>query len=110
MDVDASQILATGHLLQMFGVASPLHRDPGSGALDLTEVVGREFDGGRPEVLVQAMQLRGARNRNDPRLLGEEPRERDLGRRRPLPLGGLSEQVDQGLVRLPCLRREARDG
>ena len=86
-----------------------MHRDLRGGALDLAEVVGRQFDGSRPDVLLQAMQLRGARDRNDPRLLGEQPGERDLGRRRLLPLRDLAEQIDQGLVRLPGLRREARD-
>ena len=101
---------ATGHLLQVLGVPGPLHRDLRGRGLDLAEVVGRELDVGRPEVLVQAMQLRGARDRDDPRLLGEQPGERDLGRRRLLASRDLAEQVDQGLVRLDRLRREARDG
>ena len=102
--------LATGHLLQVLGVPGPLHRDLRGRGLDLAEVVGRQLDGRRPEVLLQAMQLRGARDGDDPGLLGEQPGERDLGRRRLLPLGDLAEQVDQGLVRLPGLRREAGDG
>src|SRR5262249_43083476 len=46
---------------------------------------------------------------NNPRFLGQQPGERDLGRRRLLPLGDLAEQINQGLIRLPSLRREARD-
>src|SRR5258708_28670270 len=35
---------ATAQLLQLFGVASSLHRDFGGGAVDVTEIVGRQFD------------------------------------------------------------------
>ena len=35
---------ATGQLLELFGVPSPLHGDLGGGAINLTEVVRREFD------------------------------------------------------------------
>lgn len=34
----------TGHLLQLFGVSSPLHRDFGGGVIDVTQIIGREFD------------------------------------------------------------------
>src|SRR5208282_461444 len=56
------------------------------------------------------MQLRGAWDRNNPRLLGEEPSERDLGRCRILPFCDAAEQINQGLIRLESLRREARQG
>ena len=69
---------AAGHLLQVFGVPGPLHRDLRGGAIDLTEIVGRQFDGSRSDVFVQALQLRGARDRDDPRLPGKQPGERDL--------------------------------
>jgi hypothetical protein len=36
--------LATGHLLQLFGVPGALHRDLRGGAVDLMEIAGREFD------------------------------------------------------------------
>ena len=108
-DVDARGS-AAGHLLQLLGVPGPLHRDLRGGGLDLAEVVGRELDRGGPEVLVQPMELRGARDGDDPGLLGEQPGERDLGGRRLLPLGDAAEQVDQGLIRLQGLGREARQG
>src|SRR6202022_1877708 len=57
---------------------------------------------------LEAIQLRGPRNRHDPRLLPEQPRERDLPRSRVLPLRDLAEQIDQRLVRLARLRCEAR--
>jgi hypothetical protein len=57
------------------------------------------------------MQLGRPWNRYDPGLLREEPGERDLGGRRLLALGDAAEQqVHQGPVRLPRLRREAGDG
>jgi len=41
---------------------------------------------------------------NHPRLLGENPGERDLRGRRFLPSGDLAEQIHQGLIRSPVLR------
>ena len=52
------------------------------------------------------MQLGGAGNRHNPRLLRQQPCQRDLGRCRLLPLWRCAEQIDQGLVRLERLRRE----
>src|SRR5215212_1082335 len=98
---------ATGHSLQLFGVPSPLHSDLRRGALDLAEIVRRELDGSCADVLVQALQIPGARYRDDPRLLGKQPSQRDLGGRRLIPGCDFAEQIDQGLVRLPGLRREA---
>src|SRR5271166_7072510 len=100
----------TRHSLQMFGVPGPLHRDLRGGAFDLAEIVGRERDGSRSDVLLKAIELRGARDRRDPGLLRKQPCERDLRGRRLLPLGDLCKQIDQSLVCLPGLRREARDG
>src|SRR5208337_1283413 len=56
------------------------------------------------------MQLRGARDRNNPRLLGQQPGERDLSRGRLLPFSYLAEKAHQGLIRLERLRREAGEG
>jgi hypothetical protein len=38
-----------------------LHSDPGSGSVDVTRVVGRDFNRDRPDVLFQVVQIRGAR-------------------------------------------------
>src|ERR1035438_2826101 len=97
---------AAGHLLQLFRVPSSLHRDLGGGAVNLTEVVRRKFDCHSSYVFVQAMQLGGAWNWNDPRFLGEQPRERDLSGRRLLPLANPSEQLDQDLICLERLRKD----
>src|SRR5437763_1038851 len=72
---------AADSLLKVCRIPLPLHRDVGEGAADVAKIVGRQFDAGRPDVLFQAVQLRGAGDRNDPRLLGQQPRERDLCRR-----------------------------
>src|SRR6185295_4078102 len=101
---------AVDHSLRALGVPSPLHRDLGRGAIDVAEIALGELDGGRRDVLLQAMLLRGARYRHDPGLLGEEPSERDLGGRRALALSDAAEQIDQRPVRLPGLRGEAGDG
>ena len=45
---------------------------------DLAEVVRREFDVAAREVLLEPVELRRARDRHDPRLLREQPREGDL--------------------------------
>src|SRR5881628_2472096 len=90
---------ATRHLLQVLGVPSPLDRDLRGGAIDLTEIVGREFDRSRSDVLVQALKLPGARDWNNPRLLGEQPGKRDLSRCRLLPLPDPAEQINQDLIR-----------
>src|SRR5712691_9819822 len=55
------------------------------------------------------MQLRCAWDGNNPRLLSEQPSERDLSRRRLLSLRDLAEQINQSLVRFPRLRRKARE-
>src|ERR1700730_3655659 len=55
------------------------------------------------------MQLRGAWDLNNPRLLRKQPSERDLSRCRLLPFCDAAEQINQGLIRLESLRREARE-
>ena len=55
------------------------------------------------------MQLSGTRNRHDPRLLGKQPGERDLSKRCLLPYCDLAQRIDQRQIRLPRLRRKARD-
>src|SRR5579872_707198 len=56
------------------------------------------------------MQLCGAWDRHDPRLLRQKPCQCYLGRRRLLPLPNFTEQINQRLVRLERLRCEAREG
>jgi len=63
-----------------------MYRDLCSGVVDLTKIIGCEFYVDGPDVFLQTVHLLGSRNRDDPRLLREEPGERDLRRRRSLPL------------------------
>jgi hypothetical protein len=85
-----------------------VHRDLCRGAIDLSKIVGGQFDCHCAEVLVQAMQLSSAGDGNNPRLLGQQPGERDLRRGRLLPGGNLAKQINQSLIRFPSLRRKAR--
>jgi hypothetical protein len=101
---------AVDQALRALGVPSSLHRNLGGGAFDLPEIAMGEFDGGRRDVFLQAMQLRRPWNRYDPGLLGQQPGECNLGRRRLLALSNVAEQIDQRPVPLPGLRRKAGDG
>src|ERR1019366_8034389 len=53
------------------------------------------------------MKLGCARNGNNPRLLGQQPGKRNLSRRCLLLFSDRPQQVNQGLIRLPSLRRKA---
>src|SRR5438045_1959289 len=72
------------------------------------KIIGGEFDCRCSNVLLQAMELRGARDWNNPRLLCKQPRERDLSRCRLLAFCDLAEQIDQCLIRFARFRRKAR--
>src|SRR5258708_6732781 len=54
------------------------------------------------------MQLRGARDRNNPRFLRKQPGKGDLCGGRLLSFADLAEQIDQGLIRFERIRRETR--
>jgi hypothetical protein len=83
--------LSVDHSLRSLGVPLPLQRNPGSGAFNLAEIALGEFDISCRHVFLQAMELRRSWNRNDPRLLGQEPGECDLGGRRVLALSDAAE-------------------
>src|SRR4051794_19036169 len=101
-------MLAADPSLQMFRVAGALHCDRCERALDLAQITRRQFDSSRADVLLKAMQLRRARNRNNRWLARQQPGESDLCGHRSPAGGDLAKQIDQGLVRLPRLPREAR--
>src|SRR5438876_6224728 len=54
------------------------------------------------------MQLRGAGDWNDPRLLREQPGKRDLSRRCFLSFRDVAKQMNQCLIRFARFRRKAR--
>src|SRR5450755_7226 len=96
-----------------FMLASPLvavsqNRDVGNGTVDLPQIAFGKIDLDRADVLLQALDLAAARNRNDPRLLSEQPGERDLRWRRLFLRSDPSQQVDHGLIGFDGLRREAQ--
>ena len=95
--------LTINHLLRTIGITSTLHRDRRGSLVEAIEIVWCEFHCSCAKVLFQAVQLRGAGNRHDPRPLRQNPRERDLGRSRILLLSKTPDQVDQRLVRLAIL-------
>jgi nucleoid DNA-binding protein len=67
------QASAIDHPLGALGVAGSVDGDRSRGGLDLAEVVRRELDRRRVQVLLQAVRLRGPRDRHDPRLAREHP-------------------------------------
>jgi hypothetical protein len=79
-------------------VAGALHRDGGRRGPDLVQVGGGEFEAGG-EVLLEPGGLAGAGDRDDLRLLGEQPRQGDLGPGGIQSLGDPREQAGHGLVR-----------
>jgi len=99
---------AAGRCFEPRGVARTLDRDRGRGAFDLGEVVPRQLDIHRAEVLLEPVELCATGDRHDPRLLPEEPRDRDLRGSRVLLFRDSAEQIDKRLIGLHCLRFEAR--
>src|SRR4051812_18337761 len=107
--VPRGSFLPIDHPLICFGVASALRVR--KGVLDLPQVIRRQLDLGGGDVLPKAVEFGGSGDRDDPRLLSEDPRKGDLRRRRALPLSGVLEEFDKGEVRLACLLvGEAGDG
>jgi len=64
------------------------------------------FHVGGSDVFLQSVQLRGARNRNDPGLLRQQSRERDLRRRNIFASRNIAEQIDERQIRLAGLGRK----
>src|SRR5271165_4684875 len=97
------------HLLNLFGVSGSLHHDLRGGALDFFEIFLSKRHCNCPDVLLQSFQFSCAWDGNNPGLLGKQPRQRDLSRRRLLPLCNVAEQIDQCLIRFPSLGRKPRN-
>src|SRR6266852_4046308 len=99
----------TAHPQQMFGITITLDRDFRGRTVDFAQVVRCEFDCERAIVLVEARQLGRARDRNNPRLLRKQPRQRDLRRCRLLLFRDSAQEIHQRLIRLAVFWSEARD-
>lgn len=87
-------------LLQVLGITRSLNRNFRGRAFEFAQVFGRELNRRRPGVLLQAMQLRRAGDGNNPRLLRQQPGQRDLRGRDLLPRRELSDHLHERLVRL----------
>ena len=100
---------AAGEPFEELGVPGALDVDGVGHRGDLGEVLGAELEVGGAEVLLEAVQLARPGDRSDPRLLGQQPGERDLGGRGSVALGHVLEPVEQPLVGLPRVLGEPRD-
>src|SRR5215831_15139799 len=89
------------------GITGTLHRYLCGGGIDVIQVAGRKSDGYSSDVFVEPVELCSARDRRHPRLLSQQPGERDLGGGCTLLFRNAGEQVNQGLIRLQSLRGEA---
>ena len=68
----------------MLRITCALIRNFGGSAFQFAQILQREMNRRSPDVLLQAMPLRRSWNRNDPRLLGAQPGERNLSGSHPL--------------------------
>jgi hypothetical protein len=68
---------ATNHRLELRGIAVTLDLDRSSCAFDLGEIGSGQLDGRCADILLQAMELRSAWDRDDPRALRQQPGERE---------------------------------
>lgn len=97
---------AANQFLQMLRIARALQRDLIRRVVDFTKVACREFQRHSSQVFKQRRHLRRSRNRPDPRLLPQQPSERDLRRGRLHSRCNGVQQIDHGLIGLPGLRRK----
>ena len=67
----ATRCSFTGQFQHIFGKTRPLHRDLGSGTLDLLQIVCCQFDINRTDVFLQTMQLCCTGDGHNPGLLGQ---------------------------------------
>jgi hypothetical protein len=92
---------STGARCQVRGIPIALHLDLGEGVLDLARVFRSQLHGRSAIVFLESMQLRGPRDRHDPRFSREQPRECDLRGGRFLRSRDALEQIHERLIRLP---------
>src|SRR5436305_13550529 len=91
--IDSSSIVSTGDERRI---------------LDIAQVGTGELHVRRAHILLETRELLRPGDRDDPRLLREQPGKRDLRRRRGLCLRHALQQVDQRHVRGTGVRGEAR--
>ncbi len=91
---------ATNHRLELWGIAVALDLDRSRCAFDFGEIGSGQLDGRCADILLQAMVLRSAWDRDDPRALRQQPGERELSRGGVLFARDPLQQVHQRLVLL----------
>jgi hypothetical protein len=97
-----------GH--QRRAVAIPNRVDLRGCGVDFAQIVGGELHACGTDILLEPVQLGRARDGHDVAPLGQQPRQRDLGRRCALLPGDPLQQVDERLVLLHRFRGEAWNG
>ena len=102
--------LAVDQALHLLGVALALHLDAGGSVVGLGDLLCAQDQVRGGQVLVQPLEPSGAGDRDDPRLLGEQPGERDLRRCGVLGLGHPAYQVGDGYRQGPPSRGRAGTG
>jgi hypothetical protein len=101
--------LTVHEALQVRGIPVPLNVNRGNRIVNFLQVARRQRHVCRAKIFFQAVQLCGPGNRYDPRLLGEQPRKRNLRLRRLLLICDPSQRIDERLVRFAGSLGEARD-
>src|SRR5579872_6554867 len=99
---------STGLCCQMRRIAIALHLEASKGRANSAQIFAAQFNGRGAHVLRHSLHLGRAGDRHDPRLLCEQPGQRDLGGSGILRRGYRGEQIDESLICLACLRREPR--
>src|SRR5689334_18379807 len=110
-DVQMNQFCCSAayQFLQCLRVTSSMYGDPGGCSFQLPKILACEFDGSGSEVLLQPMQLRRARNWNNPWLLSQQPGKCNLSRRCFLLLSERANQINQRPICFAVLFGEARN-
>src|SRR3954471_18827310 len=79
-------ILQTRAAKHRFRISRALNRQRGRNTVDLLEIGGRQRDGERGQIFLKPLELARTKKGNNPRLLREQPSERNLRRSCPVTL------------------------
>ena len=90
--------LAVGQSKVLFVEAGALDFDPVECAFDIPEIVSGQHDSSRSDILLDTLQLPGARDWHDERFAREQPGKRDLCRRGALGFSHPTQQINQRLA------------
>src|SRR4029453_15047509 len=83
----------------MLRIPSAVHFDPCSRAVDVAQIVRRQLNLRRTEVLLESIALRCSWNRHDPGLLRQQPGQCDLCRCGLLPFCERLQPLDESEIR-----------